>query len=206
MNTRQIVCGVVLAGGMSRRMGGQDKSLMRLSGKTLIERVIETARPQVASLSVNTNLDPEAYRFLGLPILSDSVSGHLGPLVGVLTGMDWARANHPDCDWLVTLPCDAPFIPSNLVSRFQEEIRVNEANLACAESGDRLHPVIGLWSVSLYKSLKKAIIEDGIRKVDQWTATHRLVSVEWAAKPFDPFFNINSPQDLEFAEKVIADR
>ena len=202
MSDANAVCGVLLAGGKSRRMGNRDKALVELNRKTVLSRVIEIAQPQVTRLSLNSNADPENYEGFGFPVISDVVSGYAGPLAGILTGMNWVREKHPRCKWLASFACDAPFIPSNLVSRCLQQALENDANLACARSGGRVHPVIGLWSVSLYVSLKDAIISKGIRKVDEWTASHRLVEVEWSDEPFDPFFNINSPEDLVLAEKM----
>ncbi len=202
MSDANAVCGVLLAGGKSRRMGNRDKALLELNQKPVLSRVIEIAEPQVISLSLNSNADPQKYEDFGFPVISDVVSGYAGPLAGILTGMDWARKKHPCCKWLASFACDAPFVPSNLVSRCLHQALENGANLACARSGGRVHPVIGLWSLSLYVSLKEAIINKGIRKVDEWTASHRLVEVEWSDKPFDPFFNINRPEDLVLAEKI----
>ena len=202
MSDAHAVCGVLLAGGKSRRMGNRDKALLELNKKPVLSRVIEIAEPQVISLSLNSNADPQKYEDFGFPVISDVVSGYAGPLAGILTGMDWVRKNHPRCKWLASFACDAPFVPSNLVSRCLQQALENGAHLACARSGGRVHPVIGLWSLSLYISLKEAIINKGIRRVDEWTASHRLVEVEWSDEPFDPFFNINRPEDLVLAEKM----
>jgi molybdenum cofactor guanylyltransferase len=196
------VVGVLLAGGQARRMGGGDKSLRRLGDRTILEHVIERARPQVAALVLNANGDPARFARFGLPVAADVVEGFAGPLAGVLTGMAWARANRPGCAWIVTIATDTPFFPEDLVARMREAVA--GADLACARSNGRAHPVFGLWPVRLAEDLRHAMVEDAIRKVDVWTARYRLVEVDFPAAPFDPFFNANRPEDLVEAERLLA--
>jgi molybdenum cofactor guanylyltransferase len=196
------VVGVLLAGGQARRMGGGDKSLRPLGGRTILDHVIERARPQVAALLLNANGDPARFARFGLPIAADVVEGFAGPLAGVLTGMEWARANRPDCAWIVTIATDTPFFPRDLVARMYQA--VESADLACASSSGRTHPVFGLWPVRLAGDLRRAMVEEEIRKVDVWTARYRLVEVDFSAAPFDPFFNANRPEDLAEAERLLA--
>jgi molybdopterin-guanine dinucleotide biosynthesis protein A len=196
------VVGVLLAGGLARRMGGGDKSLRRLGDRTILEHVIERARPQVAALLLNANGDPARFASFGLPVEADVVEGFAGPLAGVLTGMEWARAQRPDCAWVATIATDTPFFPRDLVARMHEAVQ--GADLACASSNGRAHPVFGLWPVRLAGDLRHAMMEDEIRKVDVWTARYRLVEVEFPTEPVDPFFNANRPEDLAEAERLLA--
>jgi molybdenum cofactor guanylyltransferase len=195
------VVGLLLAGGQARRMGGGDKSLRRLGDRTILEHVIARARPQVAALVLNANGDPTRFARFGLPVAADVIEGFAGPLAGVLTGMEWARAHRPACAWIATVATDTPFFPEDLVSRMCQA--VGDADLACSSSKGRAHPVFGLWPVRLADDLRRAMVEDEIRKVDVWTARYRLVEVEFAAEPFDPFFNANRPEDLAEAERLL---
>jgi molybdopterin-guanine dinucleotide biosynthesis protein A len=193
---------VLLAGGQARRMGGGDKSLRRLGDRTILEHGIERARPQVAALVLNANGDPARFARFGLPVAADVIEGFAGPLAGVLTGMEWARGNRSDCAWVATIATDTPFFPLDLVARLRRA--VEGADLACASSRGRAHPVFGLWPVRLAADLRQAMVEDEVRKVDVWTARYRLVEVDFPAARFDPFFNANRPEDLAEAERLLA--
>ena len=197
------VVGVLLAGGRSRRMGGGDKCLRQLGEATILEHVVARARPQAATLVLNANGDPGRFAAIGLPTVADVVEGFAGPLAGVLTGMEWARAQRPDCPWIATIATDTPFFPADLVARMLGVVEHVGAELACASSGGRAHPVFGLWPVRLADELRAAMIEEGIRKVDVWTARHGLVEVPFATDPVDPFFNTNRPEDLAEAERLL---
>ena len=201
-NNEDGVVGVLLAGGQARRMGGGDKCLRPLGGRTILEHVIARARPQVAALVLNANGDPVRFARFGLPVAADVVEGFAGPLAGVLTGMAWARANRPGCAWIATIATDTPFFPEDLVARMREAVA--GADLACARSNGRAHPVFGLWPVRLADDLRRAMVDEEIRKVDVWTARYRLAEVDFAAEPFDPFFNANRPEDLAEAERLLA--
>lgn len=197
------VAGVVLAGGLSRRMGGGDKSLKLLAGKTILERVIARSRPQVAALVLNANGDASRFARYGLPVVADSVAGFAGPLAGVLAGLDWAAAQAPGATHVASFATDAPFFPPDLVQRLEEAVRDGKHDLACAASNGREHPVFGLWPVALREDLRQAL-SSGLRKVDLWTARFRLARVEFPAQPYDPFFNVNSPEDLAEAERIAS--
>jgi molybdenum cofactor guanylyltransferase len=199
------VIGVLLAGGLARRMGGGDKCLRRLGDRPILAQVIERARPQVAALVLNANGDPGRFAAFGLPVAADVVEGFAGPLAGVLTGMDWARANRQGCPWIATIATDTPFFPTDLVPRMLTAVEHAGAELACATSGGRAHPVFGLWPVRLADALRAAMVEEGIRKVDVWTARQRLVEVDFPTEPIDPFFNTNRPEDLAEAERLLRD-
>ena len=198
------VVGVLLAGGQSRRMGGGDKCLRTLGGQTILSRIIERVRPQVSTLVLNANGDPARFADYGLPVAPDVVEGFAGPLAGVLTGMAWASAHAPDCPWVATFATDAPFQPRDLVKRLLAGIERESADLACAVSDARSHPVFGLWPVRLEDDLRGAMVEEGIRKVDVWTGRFKLATVAFHAQPFDPFFNTNRPEDLAQAEDLLA--
>jgi molybdopterin-guanine dinucleotide biosynthesis protein A len=187
-------------------MGGGDKCLRPLGAGTILDEVILRARPQVAALLLNANGDPGRFAGSGLPVAADVVAGFAGPLAGVLTGMAWARAERPELPWIATIATDTPFFPLDLVARLLAAIECEGAELACAASAGRAHPVFGLWPVRLMGELRRAMQDEDLRKVDVWTARYRLAVVEFRADPFDPFFNANRPDDLAEAERLLARR
>jgi molybdopterin-guanine dinucleotide biosynthesis protein A len=198
------VAGVILAGGRARRMGGGDKCLHRLGDRTLLEHVIDRAQPQVSRLVLNANGDPERFAQFGLPVAADAIGGFAGPLAGVLTGLEWAREHAPDCPWVASFATDTPFFPEDLVPRMLTAVDVEGADMACAASGGRSHPVFGLWPIRLAEALHHALADEDIRKIDRWTARYRLATVEFPAEPRDPFFNVNRPADLACAERLLG--
>lgn len=197
------IAGVLLAGGQSQRMGGGDKNLRMLGGKPMLARVIERARPQVDALVLNANGDAQRFAAFGLPVIADSITDFAGPLAGVLAGIDWAAKNLPEAELVASFATDAPFFPRDLVRRLAVALEEGGFDLACAQSNGRAHPVFGLWPVSLREPLREAL-NGGVRKVDRWTARYKLVEVEFAAEPVDPFFNANRPEDLAEAERLVA--
>jgi molybdopterin-guanine dinucleotide biosynthesis protein A len=196
--------GVLLAGGQSRRMGGGDKALRLLGGISLLDRVIARLRPQVDALVLNANGDPSRFAGLDLPVVADSIADFVGPLAGVLAGLDWAAARHPDCAFVASVATDAPFLPRDLVARLTRGLEEAGADLACAASNGREHPVFGLWPVRLRDELRRAVVEEGVRKVDLWTGRYKLATVRFTVRPIDPFFNTNSPEDLAAAAALVA--
>jgi molybdopterin-guanine dinucleotide biosynthesis protein A len=196
--------GVLLAGGLSSRMGGGDKTLKTLGGRPILEWVIARARPQVECLIVNANGDPVRFAPFGLPVVADVIEGFAGPLAGVLTALDWTAANAPGTAWVASFPTDAPFFPEDLVARLGHAIAAQGADIACAESDGRTHPVFALWPVRLKGDLRRALIEEGMRKIDLWTARYKVAQVAFPCRPFDPFFNINRPENLAEAERLAA--
>lgn len=198
------VAGVILAGGLSRRMGGGDKGLRLLGGRPLLAHVVARARPQVAALAINANGDPARFAAFGLPVIADNVPGFAGPLAGILAGLDWAAEAAPGCRWVASFAGDAPFLPADLVARMLHAMAAEGAALATAASGGQSHPVFGLWPVALRGALRSALVDEDVRKVDVWTARYNLVTVNYAAEPFDPFFNANRPDDLAEAERILG--
>ena len=196
--------GILLAGGKSRRMGGGDKCLLRMGGKTILQHAIDRATPQVGNLILNINGDPDRFSHYNLNIVSDDIGNFAGPLAGVLTGMHWVKENHPECKWIVTFPTDTPFFPMDLASQLYDAVSDNKAELACAASGGRHHPVFGIWPVNLFAALKVAMIDNGVRKIDDWTSDYNLKTVKFEFRKIDPFFNINRPEDFQYAETQFA--
>jgi molybdopterin-guanine dinucleotide biosynthesis protein A len=200
--TRPLV--VLLAGGLARRMGGGDKCLVTIGGRTILSHLIERLAPQGSALILNANGNPARFAEFGLPIAPDSLPDHPGPLAGVLAGLRWAQQHRPEVTDIVTLPADGPFAPRDLVDRLLEARAAAVADLACAASDGRNHPPIGLWPVRLADALQRAMIEEEMRKVDRWTARHRLATVEFSCDPIDPFFNANTPEDVLEAERMLS--
>ncbi|MEK9971793.1 MAG: molybdenum cofactor guanylyltransferase MobA, partial [Ferrovibrio sp.] len=198
------ILGVILAGGLARRMGGGDKGLQQLGGRPILRRIIDRLGPQVGGMILNANGDPARFASWGLPVAGDAVDGFVGPLAGVLAGLAWARTNRSDVTDIVTVPGDGPFLPRDLVARMAAARDTAGADLACAVSAGQPYPVVGLWPVRLHDDLRRAVVDEDIRKVDRWTARHKLVQVEFPAHPVDPFFNANAPEDLAEAERLLA--
>ncbi|RKQ70240.1 molybdenum cofactor guanylyltransferase MobA [Oceanibaculum indicum] len=198
------VVGLVLAGGLSRRMGGGDKCLLPLGDRTVLAHVLDRVRPQVSRAVLNANGDPARFAAYGLPVVPDIVDGFAGPLAGVLTGLDWAARNAPQAQWVASFAADTPFLPTDLVPRMLEAVAGGKADMACAASGGRAHPVFGLWPVRLLDDLRDAVVVRGIRKVDAWTANYRVARVEFGIDDnIDPFFNANTPEDMEKASGLL---
>ena len=200
------VVGVLLAGGQSRRMGGGDKFLRTLVGRPLIDWVLERAKPQVDAMIVNAGGDAARFDDYGLPVVADVIEGFAGPLAGILTGLEWAAVHRPDAEWVVSFASDAPFVPADLVEKMRTAVAADDADLACAASAGRTHPVCGLWPVVLKDALRRAMVEEEMRKIDQWTARYRIVHVDFPVVGIDPFFNVNRPEDLAEAEEFLAAR
>jgi len=191
---------VVLAGGRARRMGGGDKPLVELCGRPLLRHLLDRLQPQVSLLALNVNDDPSPYQPFGLPILPDSLPGRPGPLAGILAALDWAAiagAGH-----VLTVPGDTPFLPPDLALRLGAAILAG-APAAMAASGGRRHPIAGLWPVTAREGLRRAVRDAGLRRADDWARDLGTVSVDFAIDPFDPFFNLNSPDDLAAAERLL---
>jgi molybdenum cofactor guanylyltransferase len=203
MTADQPTVGAILAGGLARRLGGGDKTLRLVGGQTVLARLIERLRPEVTRLIINANDDPARFAAHAVPIVQDSLPDHPGPLAGVLAALDWAAASEPSIDWVVTVPGDAPFLPRDLVTRLHDA-RIREgARVACAGSLGRTHPVVGLWPVAIRDELRHVLAERGIRRIDRFTEPYKRAVVEWSAAPVDPFFNVNTPEDLAEADRLV---
>lgn len=201
------VPGVILAGGRATRMGGGDKGMLALGGRRIIDHVIARLEGQCAALALNANGDPARFAPLGLPVLADSIGGYPGPLAGVLAGLDWAAGL--GAEHIVTAAADTPFLPRDLVGRLRQAARGEGTPIALAATPDpegrlRRHPTFGLWPVALRDDLRAALGE-GLRKVVLWADGHGAASAEFACAPFDPFFNVNTPEDIAAAERLLAE-
>ena len=204
MTTEPATYGLILAGGLARRMGGGDKGLIRIGGATILERALARVSPQCAGVIINANGDLARFARFGLPVVADDVEGFAGPLAGILAGFDWLAANAPATAWLASVPGDCPFLPRDLVRRLHAARATAGVPLACAKSGDWRHPVVGLWPVDLRADLRRALVAEGLRKIEVWTARHGVALAEWPAEPVDPFFNVNTPEDAAQAQRFAA--
>jgi molybdopterin-guanine dinucleotide biosynthesis protein A len=200
----QPTLGLVLAGGLARRMGGGDKAMIEVGGVTILDRVIDRLRPQCADVILNANGDPSRFAKTGLPVVEDSVPGFAGPLAGILAGLEWAANHAPEAAYIASVPGDCPFLPRDLVHRLVQARVMAGLPLACAKSGDWRHPVVGLWPVELRHDLRHALVQEGLRKIEVWTGRHGVAIAEWPTEPVDPFFNVNTPEDAAMAARIAA--
>lgn len=196
--------GLVLAGGLARRMGGADKPLIAIGGAPILDRVLARLAPDCVQMILNANGDAGRFASYRLPVVADDVPGFAGPLAGVLAGLDWAADNLPGIAFLASAPADCPFLPHDLVRRLHAARIAQGTELACAQSGGRRHPVVGLWPVALRDDLRQALVHEGLRKIETWTARHGVALAEWPAEPIDPFFNVNTPEDAAEADRLAA--
>jgi molybdopterin-guanine dinucleotide biosynthesis protein A len=194
--------GLVLAGGLARRMGGGDKARLQIGGITILDRVLATLSAQCPDIIINANGDPARFADTGCTVVPDNVEGYPGPLAGVLAGLDWLAAQDNGIEWMVSVPGDCPFLPDDLVERLHQARREQGTALACARSGEWRHPVIGLWPLALRQDLRKALVEEELRKIEVWTARHGVAIADWPAAPVDPFFNVNTREDAAEAERI----
>jgi molybdopterin-guanine dinucleotide biosynthesis protein A len=183
-------------------MGGGDKAMIAIGGTPILDRVLERLRPACSAIVLNANGDPARFASYGLPVVADSVPDYAGPLAGILAGLDWAAEHAPDVPYVVSVPGDCPFLPHDLVARLHAARMSAGTPLACARSGDWRHPVVGLWPVALREDLRRALVSDGLRKIEVWTARHGVGIADWPAIPVDPFFNVNTPEDAAEADRI----
>ena len=202
INSNQLL-GVILAGGLSRRMDGDEKSLMPLGSKSLITHVVSRLNTQLSEILLNANGDATRFDFLNLPIQADTVEGFAGPLAGVLAGMNWAIQHRPDMTHIITVASDTPFFPEEYVISMLQEANEKQAHIALAGSNDRHHPVFGLWPISLHDELQKFLIDEGNRKVMLFVERYANCRVDFQANEVDPFFNVNTPEDLAQANRLL---
>jgi molybdopterin-guanine dinucleotide biosynthesis protein A len=204
MSKHPATLGLVLAGGLARRMGGGDKALLRIGEATILERVLDRLTPQCTRIILNANGDPKRFAFTGLPVVIDDVPNFAGPLAGVLAGLDWTAKHEPEIAFVASVPGDCPFLPRDLVARLHAARSADDLPLACARSGEWRHPVVGLWPVALRDDLRGALVTEGLHKIEVWTARHGVAIADWPNKPFDPFFNVNTPADAAEAGRIAA--
>jgi molybdopterin-guanine dinucleotide biosynthesis protein A len=197
-NAETAIPAMILAGGLSRRMGGGDKCLLPLAGRPVLAHVIERLRPQVAALALSANGDATRFAGFHLAVVADDAADFAGPLAGILAALDWARRLHPSAAAVLTVPADTPFLPRDLTARLAAA-----GAPALARSAGRVHPVVGLWPVGLREDLRHALRVDGLRKVEDWTARLAASVVDFDTAPIDPFFNINTPEDLAQAAVLL---
>jgi len=204
MTTEVPTLGLVLAGGQARRMGGGDKASLKVGGKTILERVLARLKPYCSPVILNANGDPARFSRYGLAVVADSVPDFAGPLAGILAGLDWAAKHASEIEWLASVPGDCPFLPKDLVPRLHAARIAEKKPLACARSGEWRHPVVGLWPVALRDDLRRGLTVEGLHKIEAWTGRHGVALAAWPDQPVDPFFNVNTPEDLAKAEEIAA--
>jgi molybdopterin-guanine dinucleotide biosynthesis protein A len=185
-------------------MGGGDKAFIRIGGATILDRVLACLSAQCDGIAINANGDPSRFAETGAPVLSDGVTGFVGPLAGVLAGLDYLANRQAGIEWLLSVPGDCPFLPDDLLEALHRARRAAGTPLACAKSGTWRHPVIALWPVALREDLRRALANEGLRKIEVWTARHGVAIAEWPHNPLDPFFNVNTPEDLIDAQRLAA--
>lgn len=200
---RESIPAMILAGGLSRRMGGGDKGLLQLGARPILGHVIERVRPQVSALALNANGDVARFAAFGLDVVPDPVPGFAGPLAGILAALSWAAAIAPAATHVLTVPSDTPFLPKDLVVHLKAAIR-RPGDSAVAASHGRRHPVIGLWPVRDRDRLEIAISREGLRKVEAWADRVGALVVDFDLAASDPFFNVNTPGDLAAARGLLA--
>jgi len=195
------ILGAILAGGQSKRMG-KVKLFLEINNKKLIEHTIDKVKKYLKEVIIITNQDNEYFSKNNLITVKDCIEGQLGPLVGILTAMKWAKENLTKCSWIATFPCDTPFFPESIIKNFIRESEKKKSLILCASSHGRKHNIFGLWSLDLYDKLQNDLINKKVRKVQDWTEKNKIKNLEFKFKDYDPFFNINTQEDLEFAKKL----
>ena len=200
MNEHNII-GSILAGGKSERMG-EDKIFLNLDNKTLIEHTVNKVKKYLKEIIIITSKKNEFFEKNKLTTVKDCIDGQLGPLVGILTAMKWAKENSPKCSWIASFPCDTPFFPETIISQFIQESKKKESLILCASSHGRRHNIFGLWSLDLYDKLYDDVVNNKIRKVQDWTKANNIKNLEFKFNDYDPFFNINTAEDLKFAKEL----
>ena len=198
------VVGLILAGGLARRMGGGDKCLLPLAGKTLLQRTIERAQPQVDELLLNANGSSLRFARMRLPVIADHFTDNPGPLAGIHAGLAWLTKDNPDGEWLVSFASDTPFFPKDLVPKLLNAAIDKQAQVAVATSRTGMQPTFSLWHASMLANIETVLHSGKIPSLQEWITQQRYTAVEFATGEYDPFFNINTPQDLYSAETQIT--
>jgi molybdopterin-guanine dinucleotide biosynthesis protein A len=195
--------GILLAGGRATRLGGDDKALKTLRGVPLLARVAAILRPQCGSFLISANGDITRFAQFGAPVVVDDVGGFAGPLAGILAGLDFIARQQPQATWAVSVATDTPFLPADLVERLHSARTAAKADLACARSGGATHAVVALWPVAIRAALRRALVGENLHKVNRFMSRYNVAYADWPTAPFDPFFNINRPEDLADAERIL---
>ena len=194
--------GLILAGGLARRMGGGDKAKIEIGGVTILDRVLATLSGQCVGLAINANGDLKRFADTGVQVIADNVPDHPGPLAGILAGLDWLAEQDGGVEWMLSVPGDCPFLPRDLVARLHRARAEAGQPLACARSGEWRHPVVALWPLALREDLRHALTVEDLRKIEVWTSRHGVAVADWPAEPVDPFFNVNTPEDAKRAQEM----
>jgi len=185
-------------------MGGGDKPMRTVGGRTLLERAVARLMPQCDGLILNANGDPARFASFGLPVIPDTVEGFVGPMAGILASLEWTATHRPGIEWVISAPADSPFLPRDLVARLQQARVAQQAELAVAASSGQAHHVTGLWNIAMHGAMREALVKDDMRQVSRWTARYKAAVVEWPVAPLDPFFNVNTDDDIATAERLAA--
>jgi molybdenum cofactor guanylyltransferase len=196
-----MISAIILAGGLATRMGGGDKGFKTIANVPILTRVLKRIGPQVDRLVINANGDAERFAEYELPVIADGIADYPGPLAGILAGMEFA-ADMTASSHVLSVAADCPFLPHDLVLRLKAVTQLRQARIAVAHSGGYAQPTIALWDISLRHDLRKALVDEGLRKIDRFTERYSVATAEWAIEPFDPFFNANAPDDLAAAEAI----
>ena len=201
--TKNNTCVVILTGGLSSRMGGGIKSLVKFNNKTIFDRILEKMIKQSKHIIINSNEGFKEFDKYNLPVIKDILKGYLGPLAGIHASLHWIKFNIPNVDWLVTVPSDTPFLPIDLVKKLILKAKKNKKNIVLAKSNNKIHPVVGIWKCNsdLFEDLEKNLAK-GTRKITIWAKHHSFDTQDFDYNSFDPFFNINSREDLIEAIKI----
>ncbi len=197
---------IILAGGRATRMGGADKASQRLGAKPLVAHVLAALKPQSSALVINANGDAKRFADLGVAIVPDDVPGFAGPLAGILAGLDYLAARYPDLSHAASAATDTPFLPVDLIARLHAARLAARAEIAVARSDNIVHPTFALWPIELRADLREALVDEDLHRVTTFFSRYRCAYADWSAVPFDPFFNVNTPDDLRVAEEILADR
>lgn len=195
---------IILAGGEARRLGGGDKTLRMVDNTSILSRVVARMTPQCDGLVISANGDPARFADTSLPVVADSIGGLKGPLAGILAGLDWAAVHRPRAEWMASVAGDTPFLPDDLIARLHAARATMNADIAAASSGGRTHHIVALWRIALRDDLRHALLHDDLRQVGLFASRYRAARAAWPTEPFDPFFNINTTDDLARADEIAA--
>ncbi len=195
---------IILAGGRATRMGGSDKALQKLGNQALVAHVIAALKPQCSSIIINANGDAARFAPFPVPVVADDVPDFPGPLAGVLAGLDYFAAQHPDLTFAVSVATDTPFLPTDLVARLHAARAAKKAEIAVARSDNIVHPTFALWPITLRADLREALVVEDLRRVNSFFARHVCAYADWSVAPYDPFLNINTLEDLRAAERILS--